>query len=157
VSEHRHALAQFVKEHGFTKGAELGIDKGILYELLLETNPDLHLLGVDVCPIPHRREKCEAIAAKFAPRATLYIGTTHDAADTVEDWSLDFVFIDADHSEKAVLDDIARWQSKVRPGGWLGGHDYHRTKFPGVVAAVNKTFTKRGVFHLPGTIWGLWR
>ena len=41
------------------------------------------------------------------------------AADTFADRSLDFVFIDADHSYEAAKADIAAWRSKVKPGGFF--------------------------------------
>ena len=45
------------------------------------------------------------------------------AADSFADGSLDFVFVDADHSYEAAKADIAAWRSKVKPGGILCGHD----------------------------------
>lgn len=45
-----------------------------------------------------------------------------EAAATVEDGSLDFVFIDANHETEAVRADIRAWRPKVKPGGLLG-HD----------------------------------
>lgn len=41
----------------------------------------------------------------------------------VQDDSLDFVFIDADHSYEAVRKDILTWSKKVREGGMICGHD----------------------------------
>ncbi|HMS56855.1 MAG TPA: class I SAM-dependent methyltransferase [Fimbriimonadaceae bacterium] len=38
--------------------------------------------------------------------------------------SLDFLFIDGDHSYAAVRRDILNFRSKVRQGGILAGHDY---------------------------------
>jgi hypothetical protein len=38
--------------------------------------------------------------------------------------SLDFVFIDGDHSYEGVRQDITNWLPKVRRGGTLAGHDY---------------------------------
>lgn len=48
-----------------------------------------------------------------------------EAAKAIEDASLDFCFIDADHSYEGVKADIAAWRTKVKPGGWLCGHDYY--------------------------------
>ncbi|HDY90114.1 MAG TPA: class I SAM-dependent methyltransferase [bacterium] len=41
-----------------------------------------------------------------------------------DDNMYDLVYIDADHKEKAVYDDIMNWKSKVREGGFIAGHDY---------------------------------
>ncbi len=51
-----------------------------------------------------------------------------EAAGAVRDRALDFVFIDGDHSYKAVSRDITCWASKVKPGGFIGGHDYNHPK-----------------------------
>ena len=36
---------------------------------------------------------------------------------------LDYVYLDGDHSTKALLRDLETWYSKVKSGGLLGGHD----------------------------------
>lgn len=57
------------------------------------------------------------------------INVTHaqsvDAAAAYQDASIDVVYLDADHSYKAVAADIVAWLPKVRPGGFIAGHDYH--------------------------------
>jgi glycosyltransferase involved in cell wall biosynthesis len=66
--------------------------------------------------------------------------TTDEAADLVPDGSLDLCFIDADHSYEGVVNDLARWVPKVKPGGIIGGHDYNGTSWPGVRRAVDERF-----------------
>jgi Methyltransferase domain len=61
--------------------------------------------------------------------------TSVEAAATYADNSLDFVWLDADHSYRAVSEDIRAWQPKIRPGGWLGGHDHSFREAPGVPIA----------------------
>jgi len=55
--------------------------------------------------------------------------------------SLDFVYIDGDHSYEAVTTDITEWIKKVKPGGIIAGDDYirsHRDKrFYDVIRAVD--------------------
>lgn len=72
-----------------------------------------------------------------------------DAAKQIPDESLDFVFIDADHSYEGCMADILAWKRKVKPGGWLCGHDYENSDFPkfGVTRAVNE-WTKALELHL---------
>ena len=54
-----------------------------------------------------------------------------------EDESLDFVFIDADHSYNGVMRDVEAWAPKVRKGGMIIGHDIH---FPTVKQAVEELY-----------------
>src|SRR3970282_2127680 len=49
-----------------------------------------------------------------------------EAAAPVAGGSPDLAFIDANHSLPFVQKDIAAYWPKVRPGGWLAGHDYER-------------------------------
>ena len=47
-----------------------------------------------------------------------------DALDLFQDQSLDFIYIDANHTYEAVVEDLRNWYPKVRPGGLIMGHDY---------------------------------
>jgi predicted O-methyltransferase YrrM len=152
-SVHRQTFVALVNEQGWTKGAELGVDKGILFGMLLKSCPQLHLIGVDTFPDRDRSARVFDLAQEHEDRATVLEMTTHLASRVMPNRSLDFVFIDADHSYEAVRQDIADWTHKVKPGGWVGGHDYSR-KFPGVIKAVNEAFPH--VTTWPGTIWGVW-
>jgi hypothetical protein len=46
-----------------------------------------------------------------------------EAAARYADASVDFCFIDADHSEEGAKRDIAAWLPKMKPGGIISGHD----------------------------------
>ena len=48
-----------------------------------------------------------------------------DAAATYTDSSLDFVFIDAEHTYSALTTDLQAWYPKVKNGGTISGHDYN--------------------------------
>lgn len=47
-----------------------------------------------------------------------------DALSLFEDESLDFVYIDANHTYEAVVEDLKNWYPKIKPGGLVMGHDY---------------------------------
>jgi len=64
-----------------------------------------------------------------------------NAVNEFENSSLDFVFLDGDHSYDSVTTDISIWLPKIKPGGILAGHDYHPTEWSGVVQAVNEKLT----------------
>lgn len=66
-------------------------------------------------------------------------GNSAESARHFADGSVDFVFIDADHTYEAVKLDLAAWLPKVKPGGIIAGHDYN---YPhtGCVRAVDEVF-----------------
>lgn len=68
-----------------------------------------------------------------------------EAAQMYRDSSLDFVFLDADHSFEAVCRDIEEWAPKVKTGGILAGHDYY---MPEVQQAVQETLGEHS-FYAP--------
>ncbi len=51
--------------------------------------------------------------------------TSVEGSKLYEDNSLDFVFIDACHTYDCVKEDIEHWLPKVKPNGFLCGHDFH--------------------------------
>jgi hypothetical protein len=61
--------------------------------------------------------------------------------EQISDGTLDLVFIDADHSYEAVIQDLTFWYKKIRSGGWLLGDDYNSCH-PGTAKAVNEFANK---------------
>ncbi len=54
-------------------------------------------------------------------------GTTTQVMDEIPQESLDFVYIDGDHTLRGISIDLIRSYDKVCWGGWLGGDDFSRT------------------------------
>lgn len=147
-----------IKKNGWRKGTELGVFRGDTFLHLLATCPDLSLVGIDLWkPMPAKArlvggrsyadhdledyyERLKLRAQAYEGRACLVRMDTVEAAAMVPDRSLDFVWIDADHTYKGVKTDIAAWRPKIRPGGTMLGHDYNEKDFPGVIKAVNEAF-----------------
>jgi hypothetical protein len=151
---------------GESRGAEIGVYKGGLSARLLKARPRLHLLLVDPWVGAERSSdsykasgdrrafdpqgkmdgyfRATRRAVRFAgDRAEIIRAFSVEVAPRVPDASLDFVFIDGDHSYEGCSADIAAWTPKLRPGGLLGGHDYS-DPWPGVVRAVDEAVEAHG-------------
>jgi predicted O-methyltransferase YrrM len=76
-----------------------------------------------------------------------------EAAASFADATLDWVYIDADHSYEGVSADLEAYFSAVKPGGFLAGDDYRQGGWwgDGVVRAVDEFSEKRAA---PLTIVG---
>jgi len=86
-----------------------------------------------------------------------------DAAQQFADRSVDFVYIDAEHTYAAVSRDIAAWWPKVKCGGVLAGDDWCTGGRDGlgVRSAVTEFFTRQAiqVITQPGSCnpeWEQW-
>jgi hypothetical protein len=68
------------------------------------------------------------------------------AATLFANGSVDFVFIDADHTSEAVQADIAAWRPKIRSGGILAGHDWntYSSVQQAVTAMLGRDFSVEG-------------
>lgn len=85
-----------------------------------------------------RRMAQERLEA-YSKKCVWHITSSVEAAEEVEDKSLDFVYIDADHGFASVLTDIRCWYSKVKKGGLVAGHDMsNKEVMRAVEAFVNK-------------------
>lgn len=149
-------LAEVVNKNHYQKGAELGVKEGQTLDYLLTHCNELIMLGVDIWePTPGYQDwnhvkheaKAREIERRHNPALTLWKMTTTAAAHEVEDGSLDFVFIDADHSIKAVLSDIAAWSPKVRKGGMIAGHDIGQSSVRKAVEQMIPDYKQAGHDH----------
>lgn len=136
----RRTLAEVFAALGHTRGAEIGVEEGKYSEVLLRTIPGLHLTCVDpwlVYPEYRSRldqEQVDGLRASCLRRLSPWANVRFielrsvEAARLVDDGSLDFVYIDANHSLEHVVADIAAWSPKVRKGGIVSGHDWIRMR-----------------------------
>ncbi len=90
------------------------------------------------------------------------VGCSWEVASLYEDASIDFCFIDANHSYESVARDIDAWRPKVKSGGILAGHDYTDWPGYGVMRAVNERFSRFEIWpgiggdQPPGHLWPSW-
>lgn len=147
-----HSFTSLINHLQFTTGVEIGTERGIFAKRLCFTNPQLHLYCVD----PWRaydgyrehvsQERLDAFYEETKWRmkpfnATLIREFSVDAAKDFEDESIDFIYVDGNHSLLNVVQDLCAWMPKVRPQGLIAGHDYVERRDPKlnmhVIQAVN--------------------
>lgn len=155
VVKRNKVLEGLVKERNWTRGAELGVLRGSTLFYLLDRCPDLTMIGVDSWInkgwVPHNNpqlendnkqmpkyaEQVKRKAEKYGNRCIILHGDTIDMSEKVMANTLDFVFIDADHSTAHCLADIMFWAPKIKRGGMMLGHDIN---WPSVERAVRRVF-----------------
>jgi len=138
---------------------EIGVFRGLNGRALLSANRDLEYTGVDPWAssvvytktgdakgkIPCGRwpnifNQARKLLGPLGERVDLIRKESSKALRQVKNRSVDLVFIDGNHSEPFVNQDL-KFIRKVKPGGWIGGHDYGSPKEGkgfGVKAAVDK-------------------
>jgi hypothetical protein len=119
-------------------GAEVGVYRGDLSKEILRLwdNGTMFLIDIwrkvgkeytDFCnndeQLGYMMEVCEVIKGK-EDRANLIRATSETASTLFQNESLDFVYIDANHSYEHVKKDLELWFPKVKKGGVFAGHDY---------------------------------
>jgi GR25 family glycosyltransferase involved in LPS biosynthesis len=64
-----------------------------------------------------------------------------EAASRYEDNSIDFIFVDGDHSFEGVDRDLVAWLPKLKPGGLIAGDDVTNPDYPNIISAVIKNIS----------------
>lgn len=76
----------------------------------------------------------------LADTVSLMLGDSATIASYFKNHSLDWVFLDDGHHYNEVRTSAQAWFPKVRPGGWISGHDYGNPGWPQVQTAVDELF-----------------
>jgi hypothetical protein len=71
------------------------------------------------------------------------------ASKLYDNYSIDFIFIDAAHDYKNVLNDLKHWFPKLKTSGVIAGHDYFNAE--GVKMAVDEFFNNK--VKTKGSCW----
>lgn len=157
-------LINLVHTNDLTIGAEIGAARGRTTQQLLKNCLNLKLIVVDLWgtvpesvgggrmyhtwDFPRTKKIFENRTNSFKHRMNILKGISWEMADKVDNNSLDFIFIDADHEYQSVINDIRAWTPKLKDGGFITGHDTH---FPEVEKAINEltpNWKSAGVDHV---------
>ncbi len=171
IEQRTQAILERIPQDTPILGVEVGVYLAENTVALLKQRPLLTLICVDMwlpypanykcpdhpmCKHTEWAKSCSTAFSrlrKYGERARILMMESGTAATITPDASVDFVFIDGAHAEPYITRDIEVWQSKVKPGGWFGGHDY-REKFTDVRAAVDRAaveYTWKVEFGLDAT------
>jgi glycosyltransferase involved in cell wall biosynthesis len=163
-------------------GAEIGTGVGKMSAALLRQLPNLESILLvdpyreaapeaeyrksgDTCAL-RTQAACDADMAEadrrtaFAEKRRTFIRKSSLAASKdVADESLDFIFLDGDHTAGAVAADVRAWWPKLKPGGMLSGHDWENAAVPmnGVANAVSIFASAEDVsiYRAADSVWGI--
>jgi len=174
----RSDLPRFFKEMGYKVGAEIGVYKGEFTEELCKTG--LKIYGIDpyITYQNYRKHPKELPYNELLENATKLLEpydctiikkTSMEALSDIPDESLDFVYIDGNHSLPYITADIYEWNRKVKSGGVISGHDYflnnhnpywirichvkHAVDIYEKIFEVNKYIIGEGVDKYPSWCW----
>lgn len=170
----RRPLAGLLNELNFKIGVEVGVAAGEYSEVICRANPQMKVYGIDpyAPQAGYRDYKRQSTFKRFHEEAKARLATCNnyefrnipsmEALTEFADESLDFVYIDANHQEPFVTQDITEWSKKVRPGGILAGHDYSKPRSKDdmsphhdVMQAVHFYTTQRNI--RPWFVLGSWK
>lgn len=124
---------------------EVGVQRGVYARQILEVGQPARLHLVDLwqrqdpdvyvdrgnVTVEEFNAMFQDVQAAFRDHENVQLWrmSSQAACDAFANASLDFVYLDANHRRKYVLQDLRAWWPKLKPGGWLCGHDYKaRTK-----------------------------
>ena len=131
----RHNMYELFAELGYTIGCEVGLFRGRNARTMFRSIPGLKLYGIEAYaaqPYSTRhkneprydRNRMMALSRLKDRNITIIENFSEEAVQEIPYDSLDFVYIDADHSYDYVMTDIILWSRRVRKGGIVSGHDY---------------------------------
>jgi len=133
-------------------GAEIGVASGLNSNDMLMDWPIKTLYLVDVWQTikgqagdasspqswhDFNLESTKRLMKRHGEKAVFMRGTSVEMARKIESDSLDFIYIDSDHSYDGVRADLYAWFHKVKTGGVIAGHDYLNRSY-GVRRAVTE-------------------
>ena len=137
VTHEAAAMLEMLPTNVELVGAEVGVLRAKTSCIMLHRLPMLNLILVDNWQEDSEGPTGEAAYREalgnlepFKDRVTIIHGDSTVSADQVQDDSLDYVLIDADHTYPKCLLDMHAWWPKVREYGWMFHHDIDHPDFP---------------------------
>lgn len=127
--------------------AELGVEYGFFSKQILDRCSPKELILVDTWPSVQIKESCMKNVAAFE-NIFFYQNTSVRYLNEVVENSLDWIYIDTDHSYTTTKAELLAAAKAVKDEGFICGHDYTSISYSGlkrygVVEAVNEFCVKQ--------------
>lgn len=120
-----HYMAKHFDGYELVTGVEIGVEHGYNALAILT---EMGLLGVPVflhlVEISSSAEADIRTTLRHVTNYELIIADSAAAAERFPEASVDFVYIDDEHSHEGVAKSLTAWYPKIRPNGIVAGHDY---------------------------------
>ncbi|MCE5247963.1 class I SAM-dependent methyltransferase [bacterium] len=119
---------------------------------------DLHWYDRTVAERGGVKEAAEYFLRPVAGEVHIRVGSSLAMSATYADSSLDFVFLDDDHSGPHVAAELRAWWPKVKVGGTLAGHDINFPEVEQAVMGFVDWLTRLGqrlMVQRAGSVWGI--
>lgn len=157
--ETREQLLELLPKNSI--GVEIGVWKGQFSKIILEKiNPKMFYLidpwegtimsgdknGENISHINGPEYLANHILPEFLFLDNVKILNTYsNILQIFPDEYLDWIYIDGDHNYESVKHDLEVSYPKIKQGGYITGHDYTTSMFPGLVKAVDEFCLKYGL------------
>lgn len=119
---------------------------------IINSGKKIELIGIDGFGWEGLQEEFTRNMKPVEGKYFVLKGNSIELSKKFTDKSLDFVFIDANHTYEDVKKDIAAYMTKIKDGGIIAGHDYCED-WPGVVQAVTEMFNGEANIELEEVSW----
>ena len=142
VQNHKEIFeaSRFFKSLKVKNFMEIGTDQGGTFAIWSKLSDDGIRISVDM---PHGEfgradydeYKRDEYLKSLGSNVHMFWGSSHDykmlenVESIIDNNSLDFLFIDGDHTYEGVKQDFEMYKHLVKPGGWIGFHDIKNTEF----------------------------
>lgn len=146
-------IPKIINENNYTIGVEIGVAYGGHSESILKNTSIKKLYGIDPylnydeyesdgqCKEQKMMDDIYDFVTKklsfYENRYELIREMSHNSVKNFLNDSLDFVYIDGNHSEHYFKQDINDWYPKIKKGGVICGHDYEHYLFPEITEYIN--------------------
>lgn len=153
-------LAEYATRCAFI--CEVGCYVGRSAVVMLEANPKLKILGIDLWEVPDTQQEFHFNTRKYSDRLNAINTDSHKGLGeflngfiNLPEMECDGCFIDGGHTREIVYGDIQKLRLMMAPGSIMAGHDFHPEDGDanGVSQAVWDHFPRSQVHNPVDSIW----